>query len=101
MWSRLHMGWSAMRSGGVSTKVSSMAGSRVNPGLSSIGLLEISAHSCNVVLPTKNDLGAGGDGVGKGTGSGIGDGGGVGLLRGSVSKGWDELGVRLARDGPA
>ena len=78
-----------------------MDGWRVNPGLSSIGLAANSAHSSRVVLPTKNDLGAGGVGVGKGTGSGMGDGGGVGLLGGSVSKGWEELGVGLARDGPA
>ena len=49
----------------------------------------------------KNDLGVGGVGVGKGTGTWMGDGGGVGLLGGSKSMGWDELGVGLARDGPA
>jgi len=61
------------------------------PGLASIGLRPISAHSCRVVFPTKKVLGAGGMGVGKGIGSGTkGD---DGRLRGEsvgVGKGsWD------------
>ena len=90
-----------MRSGGVSPKVSSIEGRRVNPGRSSIGFAANSAHSSKVVLPTKKVMGAGGNGVGRGIGSGIGEGGGVGSLDGVGSKGWDEDGVGLARDGPA
>ena len=61
-----------------------------------MGLALISAHSCRVVRPMKNFLGAGGVGIGIGQGSGIGVGDlGVGSLMGELG------GVGIVWDGPS